>query len=68
MKKNLFEGLNKHKAKIQRKNKDYKRQLSEISGKGLNKSGHIGESKQHEDKSFLEKSGISNFSSKNLYS
>lgn len=52
----LYEGLNKHKAKIQRKNKDYKRQLS--GGGGLNKSGNINDVSVNDDRNFAERSGI----------
>jgi len=54
--------LNKQKAKIQRKNKEYRRQLSELSGPSghQNKSGYIGETKLKGERSFLETSGIIN--------
>ena len=56
--KSHLKGLNKQKAKIHRKNKDYKRQMSGMSNSGLNRSGYIGDNNQNEELSFLERSGI----------
>jgi hypothetical protein len=52
----LYEDLGRRTDKMQRKNKDYKRQLS--GGGGLNKSGNLNDVSINDDRNFAERSGI----------
>lgn len=56
--KSLYKGLAKNKVKIQRKNKDYKRCLSGISGHGNKVSWAVENNNNENELSFVERAGI----------
>lgn len=65
--KSLFKGLAKNKVKIQRKNKDYKRCLSGISGHGTKVACGADHNNNENELSFVERAGIGKILVAKLY-